>query len=521
MTSSPKQVLPYGLALLSGFLLALSFPDTNLYPLAWFAFIPLFFAIRSQNPPKAFLLAWLTALVYFCGTLYWVTISLQFYGGISPFVSTLVMLLLVAYLSLYLGLFAWILQYISKEHEKGLLLFAPALWVVLEWLKGHLLTGFPWASLAYSQSDFLPMIQIADFGSLYSVGFVMMLVNRALYLTILKKIDHSFFIQSISWKSIAFALSIFFCALFYGFFRLSQPMTNGETIRVSVIQGNIAQNQKWDQAFKDQTTQTYVDLSLSTLKNNGNRPDLIVWPEAATPFIFGTEHATEALFQEFVHDKKVHLLFGSPSLESRPSGEIRLHNSAFLLSPEQVDISQYDKLHLVPFGEYIPMPNLLFFIDKLVQDIGDFFPGTQATVFEIENKKIGTVICFEVIFPELVRRFVQNGASLMTTLSNDAWFGTSSAPTQHFSMVVFRAVENRVPFARAANTGISGFIDAQGHILHQSNLFVEATATSTLSLRQTETLYSQFGDFFAGFCAMITAILLLRSHFKRRIRDAL
>lgn len=521
MRCSKKQAFPYGLALLSGALLALSFPSANVYPLAWFAFIPLFIAIRAQTPAKAFLLACMTGWVYFCGTLYWVTISMQIYGGMSAWLSTLVMLLLVAYLSLYLGLFAWILQYVAKENEKALLLLSPALWVVLEWIKGHAFTGFPWASLAYSQSHFLPIIQVADIGSIYSVGFVMMLVNRALYLGMLKKIDPSFFIHQISWKSVVFALSIFLCTLVYGVFRLSEPMSEGETIRVSVIQGNIAQNQKWDQAFKEQTIQTYADLSLSTLKDEGDRPDLIVWPEAATPFIFGTEHAIETQFREFVQDNKVLLLFGSPSIATKPSGKIRLRNSAYLLSPGEAGISRYDKIHLVPFGEFIPMPNVLFFLDKLVEGIGDFSAGTQATVFDIKNKKMGTVICFEVIFPDLVRRFVQNGATLMTTLSNDAWFGTSSAPSQHFSMVIFRAIENRVPFARAANTGISGFIDAQGHVLYQSDLFVETIATETLSLRQTETLYTQFGDFFAGLCAMIMTILLLKTYFKRRIQDAL
>lgn len=496
-----------GLALCSGALLVVSFPRFNLYPLAWAAFVPLFFAIETRKPAKAFLFGWLCGLVYFFGTLSWVTLSMRDYGGLSPWISFMAMFLLIAYLSIYVGLFSAFIQACANQ-KSGLLFFTPALWGVLEWAKGHVFTGFPWASLAYSQTPFLPMIQIADFGSIYAVGFVVMLVNRGLYLGLRPCFGSRPPSRKIDWKPLGIACVFFLLSLAYGFFRLSEPPDNAASLRVSVVQGNVAQDQKWDRAFQDETLETYERLSLSTLESE-EKPVLILWPEAALPFVFGSEPRYELRLRKLVDEKKVHLLLGAPSLRRDASGKLALRNSAFHFSPEKTDIARYDKLHLVPFGEYVPLSNLLFFIEKLVEGAGDFVPGETATVFDLGESRVGAVICFEVIFPEVVRQFVQKGAVVMTTLTNDAWFGTSAAPFQHFSMVQFRAIENRVPFARAANTGISGFIDAQGRVLQTSPLFVEAAATETLFHRKRTSLYTQWGDFFAALCAIITGGILV------------
>ena len=240
------------------------------------------------------------------------------------------------------------------------------------------------------------------------------------------------------------------------------------------------------------------------------------------PFFFEEDEAFRQQVVATVRGDRVPLLFGSPAVTTI-GNQLRLFNSAYFLSADGRVLGRYDKMHLVPFGEYVPLESLLFFVNKMAEGIGDFLPGADYTVMTLPSRdepqrrpqehpppKIATVICFEVIFPDLVRRFVKQGAQLMTTITNDAWFGDSSAPFQHFSMVVFRAVENRVPFARAANTGVSGFIDRTGRIQKTSPIFVEAAEADTLRLRTQTTFYTRHGDIFAYVCvimALFTVIL--------------
>lgn len=513
--ATSARFLPVGLALLSGSFLSLSFPRWELYLLAWVALIPLFFAVQNQSFSKSFFFGWVAGAVYFAGTLSWVTISMHNYGKIPWAVSYLLMLLLVSYLALYVGLFSALLRFAAGKKTGPLLLLAPVLWTSLEWVRGYFLTGFPWSALAYSQYRFLPVIQIADIGGIYAVGFLIIFVNTALFLMI----RTAWVEKRFALKECALALALVLLAVTYGSFRLSQPAGQEKTLSVAVIQGNIEQDKKWDAEFRDQTVQTYKRLSLSTLQMPA-RPDLVVWPESAAPFFFATEPAYQDEFTRLAREGKFYLLFGSPAFEPASPGKISLLNSAYLLSPTSQVASRYDKMHLVPFGEYVPLSSLLFFVHKLVEGIGEFIPGREAVVMEAGSTKIGTVICFEVIFPEVVRQFVKNGAAVMTTITNDAWFGNSAAPYQHFSMVVFRAVENRVPFARAANTGISGFIDAQGRITQRSPLFVEAALTEPLRPGNRRTLYTLYGDFFVLACAAVTLIFFTSIYIKRRKNHA-
>lgn len=516
---SHKRFSEYWLPLLSGGLLSLSFSRPGFSPLAWIAFLPLFFSIAEQTPKKAFLSGWLTGLVYFGGTLYWITPTL-WHGGLPWFFSIFVSLLLISYLGLYLGLFSALLKYAIDEKGRRGLLVAPVLWVVLEWVKGHFLTGFPWASLAYSQTEFLSMIQIADFGSIYVVGFVMMFCNRALYCSLRGLFHEGSHSDGFDWQPLVLAGLVFCMSFFYGTFRLSESLETKKQISLAVIQGNIAQDKKWDRSFQRETLEVYLRLSEAVLKDSRKKPELMLWPESSLPFIFGTEAVYEKELRGFSRNMDVPLLFGAPSMGVASEGKISLRNSAYLISPDSEHVAQYDKMHLVPFGEYVPFPELLFFIKKLVQGLADFSPGDKAVIFEVGQARLGTAICFELIFPELVRRFVQNGATLMTTITNDAWFGDTSAPDQHFSMMVFRAIENRISFARAANTGISGFVDARGRVISKTTLFNEDSASATLDLRGETTLYTRFGDFFVAFCVIIALYFLCIAFMKRRTKNA-
>ncbi|HDL21405.1 MAG TPA: apolipoprotein N-acyltransferase, partial [Nitrospirae bacterium] len=211
-----------------------------------------------------------------------------------------------------------------------------------------------------------------------------------------------------------------------------------------------------------------------------------------------------------------YLLFGSVLVKESGSGKKQLSNSAVLLSPEGDTISVYDKIHLVPYGEYVPLRELFPFLKKLVTAAGDFVHGNETTVMETPFAKIGNLICYEIIFPGLARKFADKGADILITITNDAWFGPTSAPYQHFSMAVFRAVENRVPVARAANTGISGFINSRGRIINKSDIFVEAALTGEISIGTEKSFYTKYGDIFAFICIIGSVLFIIKRLFPGR-----
>jgi apolipoprotein N-acyltransferase len=504
-------------SLVSGILLFLSFPKFDLWPLAWVAMIPLLSILSNVSRKQAFWYGWLTGIVYFLGCVYWVTHTMVLYGNLPLPVSALIMLLLVVYLGGYVGLFSYLYKWTIDFLPLALqFVIGSALWVTLEWLRGHLLTGFPWALLGYSQYQVLPVIQIADLTGVYGVSFLLVTTNIILSLllrTILfsqKPRDHLKRILSpLLGSGVLIGLVVV-----YGFFRLStlSEQEASGNLKVALIQGNIDQAQKWDPVYQRETLDIYKDLSLQAHLLQSDL-DLVVWPETATPFIFEQEQIYREELMAFTKDQQTPLLFGSLAMGSKANRQgadrSRLYNSAYLLSAAGNPVARYDKIHLVPFGEYVPLSSLLFFVHKMVEGIGDFGRGREFTVMESSATRFGVVICFEVIFPNLVREFVNQGAQFMTTLTNDAWFGRSSAPYQHFSMVVFRAVENRVPFIRAANTGITGSIDATGRIQETTDLFIKTYRVLEIELKTVNSFYTQYGDLFTYLCGIIALVAVM------------
>jgi apolipoprotein N-acyltransferase len=281
-------------------------------------------------------------------------------------------------------------------------------------------------------------------------------------------------------------------------------MVQDPPLKVGLVQGNIDQSIKWDESFQMETLKIYDNLSLRVSEE---KPDLIIWPETATPFFF--QDAKE--FQPFILDipKKTNafLLFGSPSYKIL-KGKVNHYNSAYLVSPAGELIGKYDKIHLVPFGEYVPMQDLLFFLGSLGEGIGDFKSGKEIFNFSLPQGKLGVLICFEIIFPDLCRRFIKGGANFLVTITNDAWFGRTSAPYQHFSIATFRAVENRVFIVRAANTGITGFIDPKGKIINQGGIFTEEAMNGVIRLSSQKTFYTLYGDIFSWICSALAILLV-------------
>lgn len=496
------------LAVFSGILWVLSFPRIEFSGLAFVALIPLFYAVtRPGRKNPAFLTGFIAGLVFYIGTIYWLTVTMERYGDLPRGLSLALLLLLAGYLAIYTGIFAWGVGRMERCRIP-LLLGAPTLWVALEYGRGHLLTGFPWALLGYSQYKNLLLIQVADITGVYGVGFLVLFINAVFYevLRSLKgkeQLRRLFFILG---SAILLLLSV----VAYGTVRL-QTFRNtmpAETIRVGVVQGNIEQKKKWDPAFREKILAIHTRLSRRLI---AEKPDLIIWPEAAAPFFFSADEAGQSSLLALIDDLGVDLLFGSPDLRVL-DGKEAFFNSAFLVSPGARLRGKYDKMHLVPFGEYVPLRRALFFVNPLIDQIGDMTPGRKISLMQTDKGTCGTPICYEIILPDLVRRFVDAGADFIATLTNDDWFGRSSAPYQHFSMAVLRAVENRVPLVRAANSGISGVVTPEGRIVRATKIFTEDAFTEDLPLmKHAKTLYTRFGDVFAWICIAGSCLLILRT----------
>lgn len=500
-------------AILTGFLLIFSFPKWDIEALAWVAFIPLFFSIENKNPLHAFLLGWIAGLVFFFGSLNWIITTIVTYGHIPWIVGFFAFLLMSFILASYPGLFSWGIRYCSRYYSLPKTILYPVLWTGLEFFRGHFFIPFPWASLGYSQYHQIRLIQFADLTSVYGVSFLIIMINTALFEPLYIYFYHGKFEKPpfiFSWSPIVFTLFVLFSILAYGNYKLIPP-GKGKVVRISVIQGNIDQNKKWDERFRNETLLDYEQLSRRAAERH---PDLILWPETAVPFLFEREPVYRDSLSQFVKTLHVSLLFGSPAVNLKPFGT-EWYNSAYLINSDGILVDRYDKINLVPFGEYIPFQPLLFFVNKLTEGIGDFKGGTRPTVFALADHPFGTLICFEVIFPELFRKFVDQGAVFMTTITNDAWFGRTSAPYQHLSMVVFRAIENRTPIARAANTGISGFIDSRGNILKSTSLYVQDQMTDDLKYYKEKTFYTQHGDVFGWSILSIGTVIIGYSFTKR------
>ncbi len=492
-------------AIFSGLLLALAFPSADFGFLAWFALVPLL-CVAHRHPFRS---GFICGLSFFAFVLYWLNIVMTTYGRLHPALSVVAYLLLCAYLALYFGLSTWAACRLREVRGVALYLSLPLFWVAAEFLRSFLLSGFPWALLGYSQQGVLPLIQSADLFGVYGLSFLLLLSNGVLA-GALSPAERG----TRSWRLALAALLILFAAnLGYGLYRLGQPVAASQkSLRVALIQGNIPQDLKWDPAFQSGTLDIYERLSLEAA--DASPVDLIVWPESATPFYYQQAGELSRRVDEVARQTGAHLLFGSPAYE-RGYQQVKYLNSAFLLSPEAQRLGRSDKIHLVPFGEYVPLASFFPFIEKLVVGIGDFSPGT-VTPLPMDGLRLGTLVCFESIFPELARDYVRSGANVLVNITNDAWFGRSSAPYQHLVMSQFRAVETRTPVVRAANTGFSAFISPTGEVLERTSLFEPAALTGSLNPARGQTFYVRYGDLLPMFCLLTSLVWLVQT--RRRYR---
>ncbi len=489
------------LSLLSGILLILSFPNFDLEFLVWFALVPLFYSVEGKGLWNSFKLGFLTGLISFLGILYWIIVAVHTYGNVPLILSGLILLLLVGYLSLFIGAFTFLYRFIQIRLGLQTILLAPLLWVSLEYLRSFLLTGFPWASLGHSQYMNLPFIQMADITGVYGLSFVILLVNASLYMALLQWSKRTF-----PFQEVAITILLLLGFLVYGYLRMGavdRQTIQDPPLKIGLVQGNIDQSIKWDESFQKETLKIYERLSLKVAEG---KPDLIIWPETATPFFFQEAKEYQPLVLGIPKKTNAFLLFGTPSYKIE-RGKVHHYNSALMVSPAGELRGKYDKIHLVPYGEYVPLGEYLS-LGSLGEGIGNFKSGKETFNFTLPQGKFGILICFEIIFPDLCRKFVREGANFLVTITNDAWFGRTSAPRQHLTIATFRAIENRVFIARSANTGISAFIDPVGRIMKQGGIFTEEAMNGTITLSKEKTFYTLFGDVFSWICSAFSIALL-------------
>ncbi|MEW6426707.1 MAG: apolipoprotein N-acyltransferase [Thermodesulfobacteriota bacterium] len=494
-----------GQAALAGALLYAASPGPQALPLlAWFALLPLFLAIDGVPVRRAATLGFVCGLVFFLPLLSFIVIVLSTYGGVAYPVAVAVMILLAVYMALFPALFAGILQMLGGAGTS--IWIAPGLWVGLDWLRGVLLTGFPWLDLGYTQYRQALLLQSADLGGHFAVTFLLVLASALLF-RLLRR-------QSRRWHCNELPAALLLLgALVYGGFQLAayrQSDAGTPSQRLVIVQGSIEQDEKWQPGQELATVLRYTGLSA------GAQPgDLLVWPETALPFY----PAGHPLFGEHIlpllRDRQTWLLTGTPYAE-KVGGRVRYLNRAVLITPDGDIAGHYDKQHLVPFGEYIPFRSVFSFLSPVVETMADFSPGLDTSLLSGENAQIGALVCFESIFPELARAQVTAGADLLVNITNDAWFGRSNAAYQHLAMAVLRAVENRRGLARAANTGISGFISPAGEISGETSMFVPAAVSGRLPLIERLSVFSRFGHWFAPGCAALSLIALILGRGRRR-----
>ncbi len=513
------------MGLASALLLSLAMPGpAGWWPLLFVALVPLLYGTLYLSPLRSGGMGLLAGLLYHLVLLYWIVIVLGRYGGLPVWVSVAALVLLALYMALYTGLFCFLLSLVAgrswhRERWVATLVWtAPLFWVGLEQMRGLVLTGFPWMDLAYGLYGQPMLIQAADLGGHHLVSFWLVLVN-GLVVAIVDRQRRDVRWNQRAERHLLLAAGCLVVFVFgYSMLRdrvMPSLMRRALQVRVTVVQGNIDQGVKWTPANREATVKTYTSLSAAALRQRTT--ELLVWPETALPFYLQSDPLA-GLVADFVRRQNVWLLTGAPTYDLVPaaSGEkprVRYFNSALLLDPSARVAGRYSKQHLVPFGEYVPLRRLFPFLDPLVVSVGDFTAGSSAAPLVAGRMRPGVLICFESIFPGIARREVAGGANLLVNLTNDAWYGRSSAPYQSMAMAVFRAVETKRSLVRAANTGISGFVGPAGNIIRQSPIFQAMALTGQVPMLEIKTVFVRGGYRFGIACLALMIPLLI---FRRR-----
>ena len=456
---------------------------------------------------RAFAFGLSTGAVYFFGTLYWLIETMTTFGGLSAPLAFFAAVLLVAYLSLFPAACAIALARLARSLGPPAAFMAPPVWGATELGRQYVWDGFPWALLGYSQVTWLPIAQLASVTGVYGLsGLLALTAAAAAYVAVETGPSR--------WRAGVAVLALVAACAGWGQWRLARSplLSAGDPVRVAVLQGNVAQEDKWNPKLAGEITERYMSMTRKAVADGAT---FVIWPESATPFFFERDLVRGGAIRRLAAESNVTLLIGSDQIEQvrAESGLAkpveRWYNAAFLVQPDGRVGAVYRKMQLVPFGEYVPAQRLLFFVGSIVEAASDFTPGQEAVMLPVGTHRASTAICYEVIFASLMRRFVVNGSELLTTITNDAWYGRSSAAYQHWEQASMRAIEGGRYLARAANTGISGFVDPYGRVVRKTALFEQSLEIADLRFIRHRTIYSRIGDLVAWLSLAFTAAVLL------------
>lgn len=405
---------------------------------------------------------------------------------------------LSAYLAVYYGLFACLIS--SYERKLGTthwVLYGAALWTALEWFRGFFLSGFPWGLLGYAQANFPPAVQIAEWFGVFGASAGIAAVNLT--------IAHYWMTKKWNAPGLVAAVLFFGANGILYIKETARSRNPGETISAAILQGNIDQYRKWDKAYVQDIFDSYRGLSDQAAAAQP-KPDLVVWPETAAPGWIPNDETLLSWIRETVRRTGTYHLIGAVTSDGAKS-----FNSAFLFGPDGNALGRYDKIRLVPFGEFVPLQALLGRWVRVLNELGGFDSGSTGALLETPKVRFGPNICYEAIFPELIRLQARQGAQLLVNVTNDGWYLNSAAPEQHFEMNALRAVENRKFLVRAANTGLSGIFSPRGDVVARTRLMERTQLSAAVPLRNDITFYTRFGNCFAWLCAALALIGTVRA----------
>src|SRR5688572_49813 len=444
-----------------------------------------------------------TGLVYFVGTVYWTSTVVATYGNLPAALAIVAMVLLALYLSLFPAVMALVTSRLITRGGAGALYFAPAAWVATEFFRGYLFGGFPWVPLGNSQVTVLPVAQLASVFGVYGLSALVAFVNASIAFALLTSGRSRL-------KAIAAAAVVLVATGAWGAWRIQDGSLTreGTPVRIGLAQGNIEQSDKWRPGEARRIFTTYIGLTRDMARRGAQ---YVIWPESSTPFTFESDPVGEQQMRALAREVKVPILFGSDQ-QVVVGGEPAHYNAAFQLNPDGTTGAVYRKIHLVPFGEFVPMSEWLTFFPPLVQTLAGFAPfkpGDSMVMLPVGERLTSTAICYEVVYPSLVREAVLGGSELLTTITNDGWYGHSSAPYQHFEMASMRAIEHGRYLARAANTGISGVIDPYGRVIAESAIFEQVGLVQEARFLTTRTIYTTIGDLIAYLALALVAASLI------------
>ncbi len=505
--------MDYTLALISGALLALSFPKYGHPAFAWIALVPLLLAftgwtarpgpLRGIAPFRALILSLIAGMVFFMGTVYWTGAVIVTFGDVPVAVAAIGVVMMSAYLSLYhvVGLLVTS-RVIARLGARGLF-FAPIGWVGGEFLRGVMLGGFPWIPLGNSQVELLPVAQLASVLGVYGLSALVAYVNATAAFALLRTGRSRL-------TAVAVAAVVLASIAAWGTWRIRDGSLTreGSPIRVGIIQPNIEQEAKLAADSDPQQARRIFTTNLAMTRDVVRRgAQFVIWPESSIPFKFDRDERSEQI-RMLAREVKVPILLGSDE-EIQRGAEYQIYNSAYQIEPDGTTAAVYRKIHLVPFGEFVPLRKWFFFIRPLVDSFTDFSAGESMVMLPVAGHAVSTAICYEVVYPSLMRDAVEKGSELLTTITNDGWYGHSSAPYQHFEMAAMRSIEEGRYLARAANTGISGLVDPYGRVVRQSAIFEQAGLVEEARFLTSRTIYSAIGDVAGSGCLALTLIAAL------------